>query len=157
MAHDALVAHVGLEIGMSPQEVSDCHLDGLRDFRPLRKISVSELVKVPGSASLMTLGSVRAYHSFGGEVEASSTSTIRRLTPSRRHQLPRTAPGLLRSAISHLCFDHERLGDHPGQPSGSIIKALFFAIAHLPSKLPNLLRKLLDIQRQFSELFFQLA
>jgi hypothetical protein len=30
-----------------------------------------------------------AYHSFGGEVEASNTPTIRRLTPSRRHQLPR--------------------------------------------------------------------
>src|SRR5437773_5739392 len=35
----------------------------------------------------MTLVSVTAYHSFGGEVEASNTPTIRRLTPSRRHQL----------------------------------------------------------------------
>jgi len=32
-----------------------------------------------------------AYHSFAGEVEASNTPTIRRLTPSRRHQLPRIA------------------------------------------------------------------
>jgi hypothetical protein len=31
--------------------------------------------------------SVTAYHSFAGEVEASNTPTIRRLTPSRRHQL----------------------------------------------------------------------
>src|SRR5213083_326001 len=36
----------------------------------------------------MTLVSVTAYHSFGGEVEASNTPTIRRLTPSCRHQLP---------------------------------------------------------------------
>jgi hypothetical protein len=28
-----------------------------------------------------------AYHSFIGEVEALNTTTIRRLTPSRRHQL----------------------------------------------------------------------
>jgi hypothetical protein len=37
--------------------------------------------------------SVMAYHSFGGEVEASSTPTIRRLIPSCRHQL---------SPIAHL-------------------------------------------------------
>ena len=37
---------------------------------PLRKISLSESVKVPGRASLMTLVSVTAYHSFGREVEA---------------------------------------------------------------------------------------
>jgi hypothetical protein len=39
----------------------------------------------------MTLVLVTAYHSFGGEVEASNTPTIRRLTPSCRHQLPRIA------------------------------------------------------------------
>jgi hypothetical protein len=35
--------------------------------------------------------SVTAYHSFAGEVEASNTPTIRRLTLSRRHQLSRIA------------------------------------------------------------------
>jgi hypothetical protein len=35
--------------------------------------------------------SVTAYHSFGGEVEALNTPTIRRLTPSCRHQLPHIA------------------------------------------------------------------
>src|SRR5271163_4660965 len=39
----------------------------------------------------MTLVLVTAYHSFSGEVEASNTPTIRRLTPSCRHQLPRIA------------------------------------------------------------------
>ena len=31
MTHDALVACLGLEIGISPQKVSDFHLDGLRE------------------------------------------------------------------------------------------------------------------------------
>jgi aminobenzoyl-glutamate utilization protein B len=35
----------------------------------------------------MTLLSDTAYHSFIGEVEALNTTTIRRLTRSRRHQL----------------------------------------------------------------------
>src|SRR5439155_6254826 len=47
----------------------------------------------------MTLVSVTAYHSFGGEVEASNTPTIRRLTPSCRHQLLRIAPPALRQVI----------------------------------------------------------
>src|SRR5215510_1553835 len=54
---------------------------------PLRKTSVSGSVKVPGCESWKTLVSVTAYHSFAGEVEASNTPTIRRLTPSHRHQL----------------------------------------------------------------------
>src|SRR5437867_2259961 len=59
---------------------------------PLRRISVRESVKAPGWASLMTLLSDTAYHSFIGEVEALNTTTIRRLTPSRRHQLLAIAP-----------------------------------------------------------------
>src|SRR5262249_58312946 len=59
---------------------------------PLRKISVSGSVKVPGCESRKTLVSVTAYHSFAGEVGASNTSTIRRLTLSRRHQLSPIAP-----------------------------------------------------------------
>ena len=54
---------------------------------PLRRISVRESVKAPGWVSLMTLLSDTAYHSFIGEVEALNTTTIRRLTRSRRHQL----------------------------------------------------------------------
>jgi hypothetical protein len=37
-----------------------------------------------------------AYRSFGGEVEASSTPTICRLSDSRRHQLWAIAPGTAR-------------------------------------------------------------
>src|SRR6266536_2615660 len=60
---------------------------------PLRKTSVSESAKLPGWESGKTLVSVTAYHSFSGEVEASSTPTIRRLTPSCRHQLSSIAQG----------------------------------------------------------------
>jgi hypothetical protein len=42
---------------------------------------------------LMTLLSDTAYPSFIGEVEALNTTTIRRLIPSARHQLPAIAPG----------------------------------------------------------------
>jgi hypothetical protein len=53
---------------------------------------------------LMTLVSVTAYHSFSGEVEALNTPTIRRLTPSRRHQLPRIT--LLMIAVVIVFFVH---------------------------------------------------
>src|SRR3984893_11110120 len=60
---------------------------------PLRRISVRESVKAPGWVSLITLLSDTAYHSFIGEVEALNTTTIRRLTLSRRHQLLAIALG----------------------------------------------------------------
>src|SRR5262249_37770325 len=80
---------------------------------PLRKTSVSGSVKVPGCESCKTLVSVTAYHSFAGEVEASSTSTIRRLTLSRRHQLSPIAPSLIGEALhdSVLNFLERHVGD----------------------------------------------
>src|SRR2546423_2746389 len=54
---------------------------------PLRRTSVNGSAKLPGWDSWKTLVSVTAYHSFGGEVEASNTPTIRRLTSLRRHQV----------------------------------------------------------------------
>src|SRR5207253_5458913 len=73
---------------------------------PLRRIAVRESVKAPGWASLMTLLSDTAYHSFIGEVEALNTTTIRRLTRSRHHQLLAIAPkdGILRKVIDDLHF-----------------------------------------------------
>jgi hypothetical protein len=50
------------------------------DERQLKLLALAE-------KGAKTLGSVTAYHSFGGEVEASNTPTIRRLTSSCRHQL----------------------------------------------------------------------
>jgi hypothetical protein len=64
------VARLGLEIGISPRKsatsVSTACVSRARE--PLRKISVSESLKVSGCASWMTLVSATAYHSFGGEV-----------------------------------------------------------------------------------------
>src|SRR6202040_3504238 len=74
---------------------------------PLRKTSVSGSENVPGWVSSKTLVSVTAYHSFGGEVEALNTPTIRRLTPSCRHQLSALARpeigGELALARRHHC------------------------------------------------------
>src|SRR5829696_7162111 len=56
---------------------------------PSRRTSVSGSENAAGWISLTTLSWVTACHSFGGEVEASNTPTIRRLNPLRRHQLPR--------------------------------------------------------------------
>src|SRR4029077_5720902 len=69
---------------------------------PLRRISVRESVKAPGWASLMTLLSDTAYHSFIGEVEALNTTTIRRLTPSRRPQLLAIAQRIVRAVIKEI-------------------------------------------------------
>src|ERR1700757_2766981 len=66
---------------------------------PLRRISVRESVKAPGWASLITVLSDTAYHSFIGEVEALNTTTIRRLTRSRCHRLLAIAPAAVRSAV----------------------------------------------------------
>jgi hypothetical protein len=49
----------------------------------LRRTSVSGSANVPGCDSWKTLVSVTTYHAFGGEVEASNTPTIRRLTSLR--------------------------------------------------------------------------
>src|SRR5712691_10765280 len=59
---------------------------------PRRSTSVSGSENAPGWESVKTLFSVTAYHSFVGEVGASNTTTIRRLTPSGRHQLLAIAP-----------------------------------------------------------------
>ena len=63
---------------------------------------------------------VMAYHSFSGDVEASNTHTIRCLTPSRRHKLPRKT--LLRW---QLRFDHTSfLISHVGLVSGGLANTL---------------------------------
>ena len=85
MADDPLLARLGLQIGMLCEKLSDLRFDrlGQQRTRPIRRISVRESVKAPGWASLITLLSDTAYHSFIGEVEALNTTTIHRLTPSR--------------------------------------------------------------------------
>src|SRR5215469_2508349 len=93
MADHALMALLGLEIACfatnSATSASTAWVSSAR--APLRRTSVKESVKTPGWASLMTLLSDTAYPSFIGEVEALNTTTIRRLIPSARHQLPAIA------------------------------------------------------------------
>src|SRR5580692_4710208 len=95
---------------------------------PLRRISVRESVKAPGWASLMTLLSDTAYHSFIGEVEALNTTTIRRLTTSRRHQLPAIAHprlGLPQTAAVDPQGPFDRRGDIGGSgPGPSVLGGL---------------------------------
>src|ERR1700680_3904882 len=80
---------------------------------PLRNTSVSGSENVPGWVSSKTLVSVTAYHSFGGEVEALNTPTIRRLTLSCRHQLSALAP-LLDRLTHHVHILESRVEDGRG-------------------------------------------
>src|SRR5258707_214002 len=83
---------------------------------PLRKTSVSGSENVPGWVSSKTLVSVTAYHSFGGEVEALNTPTIRRLTPSCRHQLSALALGLDRRVARFERVDGRFIGHPDNRP-----------------------------------------
>ena len=101
VAHDSLLARLGLEIGMLCEKLSNLRFDGLgqQRTRAAAQDLCKESVKAPGWASLMTLLSDTAYHSFIGEVEALNTTTIRRLTRSRRHQLLAIAPRALSKTL----------------------------------------------------------
>jgi hypothetical protein len=81
--HQSRATVLGQHVGMGAEQTHDLGFDSQRvsPRAPLRKTSVSGSAKVRGWDSPKTLVSVGAYHSFGGEVEASNTFTIRRLTP----------------------------------------------------------------------------
>src|SRR5712664_4891200 len=53
----------------------------------------------------VTLSLGTAYRSFGGEVEASSTPTICRLSDSRRHQISAIAQMTLRELLTRYCAE----------------------------------------------------
>jgi hypothetical protein len=59
---------------------------------------------------------VTAYHSFAGEVEASNTPTIRRLTPSRRHQLSSIALEIKKACDVRVVFENFYGGVLPVEP-----------------------------------------
>jgi PAS domain S-box-containing protein len=99
---------VDFSVTSSVHSSSHFSLDGLLQKRARRcaRPRSAGPQKVPGWESWKTLVSVWAYHSFSGEVEASNTSTIRRLIPSCRHQLSRIAPrwsagSRMRQAMAH--------------------------------------------------------
>jgi hypothetical protein len=89
VAHDALVAVRGLQIGMLAEKVRDLGLDrlGQQSTGPIAQDFGELIVDVSWLNQLDDVSLDTAYRSFGGEVEASSTPTICRLPDSRRHQL----------------------------------------------------------------------
>jgi hypothetical protein len=93
VADDALLARLGLEIGMLCEKLSNLRLDrlGQQRTRAAAQDLDQGISEAPGWASLITLLSDTAYHSFIGEVEALNTTTIRRLATSHRPQLPAIA------------------------------------------------------------------
>src|SRR5262249_15683583 len=73
VTHQALAAVIGEFVDVAAEQGGYFGLDRLRQqrSRPLRSTSVSGSANVPGWESWKTLVSVTAYHSLGGEVEAS--------------------------------------------------------------------------------------
>ena len=94
VADDPLLARLGLQIGMLCEKLSNLRFDrlGQQRTRAMAQDLGQAIGKGPWLARLITLLSDTAYHSFIGEVEALNTTTIRRLTPSGRHQLLAIAP-----------------------------------------------------------------
>ena len=94
VAHDALVAVRGLQIGMLAEKVGDFGLDrlGEKGTCPVAQDFCELVVEDSWLNQLDDVIVDTAYRSFGGEVEASSTPTICRLSDSRRHQLSAIAP-----------------------------------------------------------------
>jgi hypothetical protein len=90
VAHQPPAAIIGELVGMAAEQARNLGLDGLRQNRS-RAVAQNLGQRIAKSSwlreSWKTLVSVTAYHSFAGEVEASNTPTIRRLTLLRRHKL----------------------------------------------------------------------
>ena len=100
VADDALVAVLGLQIGMLAEKVRDLGLDRLaqQSTRPIAQDFGELIVDV---CWLNQLDDVIFGHGISllwWRVEASSTPTICRLSDSRRHQL---------SAIAHRRLQHQ--------------------------------------------------
>ena len=79
-AHDALLARLGLQIGMLCGKLSNLRFDrlGQQRTRAAAQDLCQGMGKRPGWANLITLLWDTAYHSLIGEVEALNTTTIRR-------------------------------------------------------------------------------
>ena len=106
VAHQPLAAVLGQLVGMDAEQGRNLGLDRLHQqrSRAVEKHLGQRIGKNSWLGELENVSSVTAYHSFGGEVEASSTPTIRRLIPSCRHQLspiahPVQRPILARSKL----------------------------------------------------------
>src|SRR5881392_4221031 len=79
---------------------------------PLRKTSVSGSAKLPGCESWKTLVSVTAYHSFGGEVEASADPLTEVLRDGARALLAQAVEAEVAAFLSRYA---EKLTDNGRQ------------------------------------------
>src|SRR5215207_6571177 len=91
MAHQPLAAVFGLSVGMAAKEGCDLRLDGLRQQRS-RALAQNFGERVGELCWLDQLDDIILGHGVSllwWRSGGSNTPTIRRLNPSRRHQLPR--------------------------------------------------------------------
>ena len=95
MAHQPLAAVFGVLVGVAAEEGCDLGLDGLRQQRS-RALAQNFGERVGEGFWLNQLGNIILGHGVSllwWRSGGSNTPMIRRLIPSRRHQLPRIAPG----------------------------------------------------------------
>jgi hypothetical protein len=117
-----------------------CRLNGaVEEGRITTEIFKRGVTVYTSGAGLRLPVSVTAYHSFGGEVEALNTPTIRRLTLSCRHQLlalahPAVADLDWPNELRVSKFDTYNSGRQRSEPSRT---ALFPAAASLPPGPPQ--------------------
>src|SRR4051794_24586841 len=103
MAHQPLAAVFGLSVSVAAKEGCDLGLDGLRQQRP-RTLAQNFGERVGELCWLDQLDGIILGHGVSllwWRSGGSNTPTIRRLNPSRRHQLPR----IPRASSSALCSD----------------------------------------------------
>ena len=101
MAHQPLAAVFGLSVGMAAEEGCDLSLDGLRQQRP-RTLAQNFGERVGELCWLDQLDDIILGHGVSllqWRSGGSNTPTIRRLNPSRRHQLPRIPRGKVNKSL----------------------------------------------------------
>src|SRR6516162_4354238 len=89
VAHQPPAAIIGELVGIAAEQARNLGLDGLRQNRS-RAVAQNLGQRIAKSSWLRELENISVGHGvslLAGEVEASNTPTIRRLTLSRRHQL----------------------------------------------------------------------
>src|SRR4051812_43126499 len=102
MVHQPLAAVFGLSVGMAAEEGCDLGLDGLRQ-QGSRTLAQNFGERVGELGWLDQLDDIILDHGVSllrWRSGGSNTPTIRRLNPSRRHQLPRIPPTGIRKAAS---------------------------------------------------------
>src|SRR4051812_42336139 len=114
MAHQPLAAVFGLSVGMAAEEGCDLGLDGLRQ-QGSRTLAQNFGERVGELGWLDQLDDIILGHGVSllwWRSGGSNPPTIRPLTPSRRHQLPRIPPRLERLGSAGALVDREIVRNH---------------------------------------------